>query len=62
MTLEQQESADPDAATSPRVFITHSHDDEHHKRSVREFAEVLQLEGGVRVELRFNRPQPRRGA
>jgi hypothetical protein len=34
MTLEQQESADPGAATSPRVFITHSHDDEHHKRSL----------------------------
>ncbi len=51
MTLEQQESADPDAAASPRVFITYSHDDERHKNLVREFATFLRDEAGVDVHL-----------
>ncbi|WP_326944838.1 TIR domain-containing protein [Amycolatopsis sp. NBC_01307] len=51
MTLEQQESADPDAAASPRVFITYSHDDEAHKNLVREFATFLRDEAGVDVHL-----------
>src|SRR5690242_7016616 len=47
MALDQ----DAGAGRRPRVFVTYSHDDERHRRLVREFATFLRVEAGVDVRL-----------
>ena len=47
MALEQNAGA----GRVPRVFVTYSHDDERHRRLVREFATFLRAEVGVDVRL-----------
>ncbi|MFJ9781491.1 SEFIR domain-containing protein [Amycolatopsis sp. NPDC101161] len=41
----------PGAGKPPRVFITYSHDDEHHRDLVRDFATFLRADAGIDVRL-----------
>ncbi|MFJ9781482.1 SEFIR domain-containing protein [Amycolatopsis sp. NPDC101161] len=51
MTMEQQETSTPDAGKPPRVFVTYSHDNEQHRKLVREFATFLRVDVGIDVRL-----------